>query len=188
MSSRACRSTSLSLGLPCAAPARLAPLFSGWCPPNRPLILQAESGGAKVEIFISWSGQRSRAVAELLKNWIKMVVQGTDPWISTQDLESGSLWLSEINQQLGASATGIVCITQENKTAPWIHFEAGALAKGLTKARVCTFLIDLKPEDIAKPSSCISASASGCFIKNMALAISSVWMASNSTFNSRRRV
>ena len=104
-----------------------------------------------MEIFISWSGQRSKAVAELLKKWIKMVIQGTDPWISTQDLESGSLWLSEINQQLSTSATGIVCITQENKTAPWIHFEAGALAKGLTKARVCTFLIDLQSEDIANP-------------------------------------
>lgn len=80
-----------------------------------------------------------------------MVIQGTEPWVSTQDLESGSLWVSELNQQLSVSATGIVCITQENKTAPWIHFEAGALAKGLTKARVCTFLIDLKPEDIANP-------------------------------------
>lgn len=80
-----------------------------------------------------------------------MVIQGTEPWVSTQDLESGSLWLSDLNQQLSVSGTGIVCITQENKTAPWIHFEAGALAKGLTKARVCTFLIDLKPEDIANP-------------------------------------
>lgn len=104
-----------------------------------------------MEIFVSWSGQRSRAVAELLKKWIKMVLQGTEPWVSTQDLESGSLWVSDLNQQLSVSATGIVCITQENKTAPWIHFEAGALAKGLTKARVCTFLIDLKPEDIANP-------------------------------------
>lgn len=80
-----------------------------------------------------------------------MVIQGTDPWVSTQDLESGSLWVSELNQQLSVSGTGIVCITQENKNAPWIHFETGALAKGLTKARVCTFLIDLKPEDIANP-------------------------------------
>jgi hypothetical protein len=104
-----------------------------------------------MDIFISWSGQRSKAVAELLKTWIKMVIQGTEPWISTQDLESGSLWLSGINDQLSVSATGIVCVTQENKAAPWIHFESGALAKGLTKARVCTFLIDLKPEDIANP-------------------------------------
>jgi hypothetical protein len=80
-----------------------------------------------------------------------MVIQGTEPWVSTQDLESGSLWVSDLNQQLSVSATGIVCITQENKNAPWIHFETGALAKGLTKAHVCTFLIDLKPEDIANP-------------------------------------
>jgi hypothetical protein len=49
-----------------------------------------------MEIFISWSGNRSKAIAELLKRWIKQVLQGTQPWISTQDIESGSLWFSEL--------------------------------------------------------------------------------------------
>jgi hypothetical protein len=42
-------------------------------------------------------------------------------------------------------------LTQDNKTAPWILFEVGALAKGLTKNRVCTFLVDLKSADVANP-------------------------------------
>jgi hypothetical protein len=104
-----------------------------------------------MDIFISWSGDRSKAVAELLKQWVKQVLQGTQPWISTQDIGSGGLWLSKLSDKLKETGVGIVCLAQDNKTAPWILFEAGALAKGLSKNRVCTFLIDLKPEDIGNP-------------------------------------
>lgn len=34
---------------------------------------------------------------------------------------------------------------------PWILFESGALAKGLSSARVCTLLVDLKPSDLDDP-------------------------------------
>ena len=49
------------------------------------------------------------------------------------------------------TSVGIVCITQENKGRPWILFEAGALAKGLSSNRVCTFLIDLNSTDLENP-------------------------------------
>lgn len=104
-----------------------------------------------MKVFVSWSGARSRAVAELLCDWIKCVIQATRPWISTRDIDRGALWFSEINDQLMDTTVGIVCITQENKNKPWILFEAGALAKGLTSNRVCTFLVDLKPSDIEDP-------------------------------------
>ena len=104
-----------------------------------------------MKVFISWSGNRSRAVAELLNDWIKCVIQATRPWISSRDIESGALWFSEIADQLKDTAVGIVCITQENKNAPWILFEAGALTKGLSKNRVCTFLVDLQPRDLSDP-------------------------------------
>jgi hypothetical protein len=104
-----------------------------------------------MKVFISWSGSRSRAVAELLSDWIKCVIQATRPWISTRDIDRGSLWFSEINDQLKDTTVGIVCLTQDNKNKPWILFEAGALAKGLSSNRVCTFLIDLKPADLENP-------------------------------------
>ena len=49
------------------------------------------------------------------------------------------------------TSVGVICLTQENKNRPWILFEAGALAKGLSTSRVCTFLIDLEPKDIEDP-------------------------------------
>jgi hypothetical protein len=104
-----------------------------------------------MKVFLSWSGARSRAVAELLRDWIRCVLQGTRPWVSTRDLDRGSLWFGEINDQLKDTTVGVICLTQENKTRPWILFEAGALTKGLSTSRICTFLIDLQPKDIEDP-------------------------------------
>lgn len=104
-----------------------------------------------MKIFVSWSGSRSKAVAEVMSDWIKCVLQATDPWISTKHIERGSLWFSEINEKLRDVSVGIVCLTQENKNKPWILFEAGALAKGLSGSRVCTFLVDLTPADLTDP-------------------------------------
>ena len=104
-----------------------------------------------MKIFLSWSGARSRTAAEVLKWWTRCVIQAARPWISTEDIDRGALWFSEINNGLSDTAIGIVCLTQENKDRPWILFEAGALAKGLSNNRVCTFLVDLDPSDIRDP-------------------------------------
>jgi hypothetical protein len=104
-----------------------------------------------MKIFVSWSGRRSKAVAEFMSDWLKCVIQASQPWISTRDIDRGAIWFSEINDKLKDVSVGVVCLTQENKNKPWILFETGALAKGLTTNRVCTFLIDLKPEDLQDP-------------------------------------
>lgn len=104
-----------------------------------------------MKVFMSWSGQRSKLTAELLHGWIKCVIQAAQPWISSKGIERGAMWFSEINNELKDTTIGIVCLTQENKNAPWILFEAGALTKGLASNRVCTFLVDLEPADLQPP-------------------------------------
>jgi hypothetical protein len=104
-----------------------------------------------LKVFLSWSGERSKAVAELLDEWIQCVIQAVDPWMSSKDIDRGSLWFSEVTDQLQNTSIGIICLTKENKNKPWILFEAGALAKGLNSSRVCTFLIDLEPTDVGNP-------------------------------------
>jgi hypothetical protein len=49
-----------------------------------------------MNVFISWSGGYSKAVAEVLKSWLKCVLQGTNPWLSTRDINRGSDWFSAI--------------------------------------------------------------------------------------------
>ncbi|WP_405368781.1 TIR domain-containing protein [Nonlabens sp. Asnod2-A12] len=104
-----------------------------------------------MKVFISWSGNRSRQVAELLNNWLECVLQAADPWMSSKDIDRGALWFSEITDQLATTKIGIVCLTKANLNKPWILFESGALAKGLSSNKVCTFLIDLEPNDISDP-------------------------------------
>lgn len=104
-----------------------------------------------MKVFMSWSGLRSKLTAELLHDWVKCVIQAAQPWISSKGIERGALWFSEINNELKDTAVGIICLTQENKNAPWILFESGALAKGLSTNRVCTFLIDLQAQDLLPP-------------------------------------
>lgn len=104
-----------------------------------------------MKIFISWSGERSRQVAELIDEWLQCVIQAVTPWMSSKDIDRGALWFSEITDQLANTGIGIICLTKENKIKPWILFEAGALAKGISSNRVCTLLIDLKPEEVNNP-------------------------------------
>ncbi|QFU01250.1 hypothetical protein FIU83_06320 [Halomonas sp. THAF5a] len=104
-----------------------------------------------MKVFLSWSGAKSKAVAELTNEWLQCVLQSLRPWISTKGIDGGSLWFTEISNELNDTGIGIVFLTQENKNSPWIMFESGALAKGLSSNRVCTFLIDLEPQDINNP-------------------------------------
>ena len=42
-----------------------------------------------MDVFISWSGDRSKFVAEQLKGWLKKVIQLINPWMSSADLLAG---------------------------------------------------------------------------------------------------
>jgi hypothetical protein len=101
-----------------------------------------------MKVFLSWSKTRSRRVAELLGEWIPCVIQSIDPWVSSQNIEDGELWFSAIQTQIAQIINGVICLTHENKSEPWILFEAGGLARGLEKNRVYVLLIDLRSEDI----------------------------------------
>lgn len=104
-----------------------------------------------MRIFLSWSGERSRRLAEALKNWLPDLISFFDPWISSEDIEKGARWEIDLGTQLEATDIGIICLTPENLGAPWILFESGALAKSLGRSRVCTYLFDLQPSDLTGP-------------------------------------
>jgi len=106
-----------------------------------------------MKVFLSWSGDRSRQVAESLKSWLPDVIQEIDPWVSSQDIAKGGRGIKEITHELAATDFGIVCITPENEASKWINFEAGSLAKQFEIAHVVPFLIDMKIADLAGPLS-----------------------------------
>ncbi|MFJ2606612.1 TIR domain-containing protein [Streptomyces sp. NPDC087425] len=106
-----------------------------------------------MKVFLSWSGERSRQVAEALKHWLPDVIQEIDPWVSSQDIAKGGKGLDEITHELAATDFGIICVTPENETSRWINYEAGSLAKKFEIAHVAPFLIDMKIADLTGPLS-----------------------------------
>jgi hypothetical protein len=104
-----------------------------------------------MKIFISWSGKRSKYIAETLCNWLEQVLQAVEPWIST-DIEKGKRWSFEIANKLKESKVVIICLTKDNLESNWLHFEAGAVANN-EDSYVCTFLFDISEANIKEPLS-----------------------------------
>jgi hypothetical protein len=106
-----------------------------------------------MNIFLSWSGERSKAVAAALHEWLPNVIHYVQPWMSSSDIYKGGRWGVEVARILNESSFGIICLTPENLNAPWILFEAGALSKTLEKTYVCPYLYEVSPEEIDGPLS-----------------------------------
>jgi hypothetical protein len=103
-----------------------------------------------MRVFISWSGQQSRAVAAALAGWLPLVIQSVSPYFSP-DIEKGSRWFIDISKALADISYGILCVTGQNVREPWLNFEAGALAKSLDESRVVPFLSGIRPSDVTGP-------------------------------------
>jgi hypothetical protein len=67
-----------------------------------------------------------------------------EPWMSQTDIRAGARWPRELADNLRETRFGIICITKTNLNAPWILFEAGALAKTIEDTFVCPYLIDFE--------------------------------------------
>jgi len=86
------------------------------------------------KVFISWSGDLSRKVAESLRQWLPGVLQYVKPYFTPDDIEKGARWGPDITKELDQSQVGVICLTRDNLEKPWILFEAGALSKSFDKA------------------------------------------------------
>lgn len=104
-----------------------------------------------MKIFLSWSGDLSRELAEALRDWLPAVLQSVKPFFTPNDIEKGARWGKDISQELEASSFGIFCLTKENLTKPWIMFEAGALSKRIDTSRVCPVLFGVDNADLEGP-------------------------------------
>lgn len=104
-----------------------------------------------MKVFISWSGELSHRVALLLRDWLPDVIHLVEPYVSSEDIDKGSRWFTSIASELEDSKFGIVCLTRDNLTAPWILFESGAISKSIAQSRITPLLIDLNPSELKGP-------------------------------------
>lgn len=105
-----------------------------------------------MKIFVSWSGELSCQIAKILKKWIPCLLQSVEVFFSPEDIEKGDNWDKTISNELSECKYGIICLTTENIIAPWINFEAGAIAKSLD-SKVTALMVNIKPSDIKGPLS-----------------------------------
>lgn len=104
-----------------------------------------------MKVFLSWSGQRSHKVAITFRDWLPSVIQAIDPYVSSEDIDKGARWSTDIAGELEDSSFGILCVTRENINAPWLTFEAGALSKTMDKSFVSPFLFGIKRSEVDGP-------------------------------------
>lgn len=105
-----------------------------------------------MKVFISWSGDTSRAIARQIQDWLGIVVQKADFWISQRDISPGERWALVLSNALEHCNIAIICVTQENKNSPWIHFEAGAIARPVD-GKVIPLLFDITASELDGPLS-----------------------------------
>jgi hypothetical protein len=106
-----------------------------------------------MKIFISWSGEESRAVAQVLRVQLPCIINVVKPFVSSEDIEKGAAWFQQVGSELEKSEFGILCLTSNNQNSKWVLFEAGALAGRFSKTRMAPLLINTTPAAIKPPLS-----------------------------------
>lgn len=104
-----------------------------------------------MNVFISWSGDRSRLLASALADLLPDIIQDLHAWMSEHDISVGARWGQELHQQLDTSNFGVLCLTPENINAPWLLFEAGSLGKSVSESRVVPYRLGLAATDVPYP-------------------------------------
>jgi hypothetical protein len=105
----------------------------------------------KVKVFLSWSGPKSKKLAEIFAKHLRLIVQAAKPFHSENDIISGTVWSTTISRELEESKIGLLFLTRENLNSRWILFEAGALFRNLESKKVVPLLFGVAPGDIKGP-------------------------------------
>lgn len=106
-----------------------------------------------MRVFLSWSGDRSRQLANVLREWLPSVLQAVEPFMSMEDIPKGTQWAAAISGELKNCGFAVICVTPENQHAPWLNYEAGALSNVLGTPQVCPLLLGVSSTDIDGPLS-----------------------------------
>jgi hypothetical protein len=101
-----------------------------------------------MRVFISWSGERSKRLAEAIRDWLPITLKYVKPYCTSADIEKGAKWESEISKELEVSRFCIIALTREGLNSKWIMFEAGAISRS---AQVCPILFDIQQGDVEGP-------------------------------------
>ena len=105
-----------------------------------------------MKVLISWSGDESRRVAEVLHLWLPRIIQSVQVFMSSKDIQKGKRWPVELGQCLEEAEAAILCMAADNLNSRWLLFEAGAISKN-QNALVIPYLNNLGKSEVELPLS-----------------------------------
>ena len=100
-----------------------------------------------MKVYIAWSGEESRYVAGLLRDWLPMVLQAVQPWLAPDDLRAGN----RVSEQRWDSGAVILCVTRANLDSTWLAFEAGLATQLVERDLAIPLLIGVAPSELRGP-------------------------------------
>jgi hypothetical protein len=103
--------------------------------------------GGIVKVFLSWSGDLSRRIAEEFKQWLPQVIQDVQVFFSP-DILRGKQWLQTLREELEENSFGIFCITPGSLSSLWMSYEAGAIVSRNKDAMAVPLLFGLSLENV----------------------------------------
>ncbi|MCF7954839.1 MAG: hypothetical protein K9M75_03455 [Phycisphaerae bacterium] len=113
-----------------------------------------------MKIFLSWSGEISKRISHEVRGCISSIFENRVIFFHSPDIRKGRFWPEELFGNMGTCDSAIICITPENQKAPWILFEAGAIARRMFEKKrrpigvVCPIFFGFHDVDADGPLSC----------------------------------
>jgi TIR domain len=104
----------------------------------------------RARVFLSWSGEPSRLLANALADGMRLVSDRVEPWLS-EGLDPGVEWAKELVPHIRKARLAVLCLTHYNLGASWIAFETGAFYSSRLRGGVIPFLLDFPPGDLPFP-------------------------------------
>ncbi len=108
-----------------------------------------------MRIFLSWSGEISKRIADEIKVYIPIIFDGKVDFFYSPEIRKGEKWQEELFKNIANCKATIICITPENKGAPWINFEAGVIAAN--EFKTCPIYFGFRDCSTEGPLSCFQA-------------------------------
>jgi len=104
-----------------------------------------------MNIFFSYSGARSKEVAEAFAAFVQFIFRDINALGINTDIAKGDSWRNLLQDSASQAELAIVFVTSENIEKPWLNYEMGFLIEKLKY--VIPLLVDLKPSDLKGPLS-----------------------------------
>lgn len=104
-----------------------------------------------MDLFLSWSTERSKKLANIFNKWVTKVIPQLDVYYSPDDIQPGERWSDSIKDGLKGNPMGIFFVVEENIVQPWLNFEAGAISNQVGNTNVIPLLHDIEPSKITGP-------------------------------------